>query len=117
MAKEAEANGCAWLLVVAILFFAIGKCSGGSTPTAEADAASEAVALFDQPTVAETAEKFVVPTSLNCRAEPRKRAEIVTKFSRADSVTVGETKAGWSVVGRADRDCWVRDSGQGQRTN
>ena len=104
MPKQSNNNGGCGLVVICLLIvFAIGKCSGGSTPTAQQNDLPE---ITGTSSVA-TTTMYVTTATLNCRATPDASARIMEKLNRGDAVSVGETGGTWVKLDRPGEDCWV----------
>lgn len=104
MAKKSDA-GCAPLIVVGVVLFALGKCVGGPEPEA-----SSPQGLYSAPTeAAPTVTSLYVQTrSLNCRASPSRKSAIVTKYARGQEVGISDYSGDWVRVPQGGSDgCWV----------
>lgn len=104
MAKKSDA-GCAPLIVVGVVLFALGKCVGGPEPEA-----SSPQGLYSAPTEAAPAvtSLYVQTRSLNCRASPSRKSAIVTKYARGQEVGISDYSGDWVRVPQGGPDgCWV----------
>ena len=101
--QKQDPGGCGLLVVILIILFAIGKCSGGDGT----------IGLDNGKTTAGTTAgapgkmRFVSSNALNCRSDARASAKIVSRFAFGDSVTVRQEKEGWSEIDAAGTPCWM----------
>lgn len=97
MAKNSDA-GCAPLIVVGVILFALGKCVGGPEPEG-----SSPQGLFSAPTEAALAvtSLYVQTRSLNCRASPSRKSAIVTKYAHGQEVGITDYSGDWRVYRKA----------------
>lgn len=98
-----DPGGCGLLLLILIIVFAIGKCSGGGDGTADQDKG----ASLPGTAPGSTEMRFVSSDALNCRSDARVSAKVVSRFAFGDSVTVRQEKDGWSEVDAAGESCWM----------
>lgn len=97
MSKGALAGwGVAGLLLIAL----VGQC--GKQPST--DAKSLAASSSRAPAAS---TMFVQPSAAKCRSRPSIGGEIVTRFSKATSVSVSREESGWSLIDRSP-SCWIR---------
>ncbi|MBS0482839.1 MAG: excalibur calcium-binding domain-containing protein [Proteobacteria bacterium] len=104
MAKKGDA-GCAPLIVVGVILFALGKCVGGPEPEA-----SSPQGLYSAPTEAAPAVTalYVQTRSLNCRASPSRKSTIITKYVRGQEIGITDYSGDWALVPQGGVDgCWV----------
>jgi len=101
--KSNDNGGCGLVIIGLLILFAIGKCSGGSTPTAQQNDLPD---LADTFSVA-TTTMYVTTATLNCREAPEAGARIMEKLNRGDAVSAGETQGTWVKLDRPGEDCWV----------
>lgn len=104
MANKSDA-GCAPLIVVGVVLFALGKCAGSPEPEA-----SSPQGLYSTPTEAAPAvtSLYVQTRSLNCRATPSRKSAIVTKYARGQEVGISDYSGDWVRVPQGGPEgCWV----------
>jgi len=103
MARKADNGGCGLIVLCLLVIVAIGKCTEGPTPVAKQSSAAD---LASVPSI-EGMPMYVSAATLNCRAEPEPRANVLEKLSRGDAVTAGETQGHWVKLDRPGEDCWT----------
>lgn len=110
MAKN-DGAGCGAILVLGLIVFAIGRCSGGgddSPAPNPVDGATALAELAPEPLRA-ISHRYVQSASLNCRASPSTSGERIESLGRGAYVGVVETRNGWSLLDRSP-PCWVSSS-------
>lgn len=98
-----DPGGCGLLVVILIILFAIGKCSGGDGTIA----LDNSMTSIGPASGASGKMRFVSSNALNCRSAARVSAEVVSRLAFGDSVTVQQEKDGWSQVDAAGTPCWM----------
>lgn len=104
MARRSQ-NGCGALLAVGAVILVISRCAA-TVPTVPRNPApfGHGNSMSESP---RANVRFVASQTLNCRADPRSRARIVTSLSRGDPVTVEATEGRWSRINSLAGTCWV----------
>ena len=104
MAKPDQNNGCGWAIAVVLGLIVLGQCSKDGSDDQYSDTEST---LYDQSSgnSAESLAMYVTAGSVNCRSGPGTNYGKLSSFSYAETVTVIETRSGWSKTETAD--CWI----------
>lgn len=91
------------MVLVLLILFAIGKCSGGSDGPSGQDNAGGVSGVTSGP----ERTRFVSSDTLNCRSAGRTSAKVVSRLTFGDRVSVRQEKDGWSEVDAAGTSCWA----------
>lgn len=105
MAKTQDNSGCAALLIIGILCFAVSQCSSSEQapgPSASSNAATDPT---DEP---DAVAMFVTAKRVACRDQPSTRGDKVTGASLGDEVLTLEASGSWTKVAiNATEPCWI----------
>lgn len=104
MTRRSE-NGCGMLLSIGAVVFVLSRCSAGPSPTP----APTQVASLDIDQAPAQVMRYATRNE-PCRATARRRARVVGRLTRSDSVVVEGTDNDWSRVRTIQGQCWVRSA-------
>lgn len=95
-------NGCALILLIGLLVFAVSRCSENSSTVR-----GPPENVTSGPLSGGSRSQYVAVSTLNCRAEASRRASRIKRLSSGDLVLVEETRGAWSRVTASGDTCWV----------